>query len=363
MTVLGCVNTCIAFDIDTFGHYVYNQRAYKVTRILVSAQVVAKIKTQCLWNLQDTQTDTQSVKNMFMSVLGCVNTCIAFDIDTFGHYVYNQRAYKVTRILVSAQVVAKIKSRCLWKFQDTQTDSQKIVKGRAGISVDNVKNMFMSVLGCVSTCIVYANSTFGHYVCFPRAYRAMRSLVSAPVVAKIKSRCLCNFSRQTDGLTENLWRAKLEYLPTVWKSCLWVYCLCQRLWTKKPVGPSEGFPHWTHMTRIRPCCIQEAFPLSQKDPWASPPSPNNILGKEHPRQTTTQGIQKNMSPSQMQPRASKKILSPVQKNNPGRHINIPPCPKNDRRYPKNIPVASTRTLSTKKRTLPVSPITLVYPRR
>jgi len=121
---------------------------------------------------QDTHTDSikfvkgragislDSVKNMFTRILGCVSTCIACATDFLGHYVCHPRAYKVTRILVSAQVVAKIRSRCFWNFQDTQTDSQKIVKGRAGISLDCVKNMLTSVLGCVSMCIAYATINF-----------------------------------------------------------------------------------------------------------------------------------------------------------------------------------------------------------
>jgi len=161
ISVLCCVGTCIAYATDTFGHYVYSPRAYKVPRSLVSTQVVAKIKSRCFWNFQDTQTDSpkivkgragisvDSLKNMFTTALGCVSTCIAFDIDTFLTYVYNPRAYKVTRILVSAQVVAKIKTRCLWNC-----------KGPSWNMCRQCENMFMAVLGCVSTCIAFDMDTF-----------------------------------------------------------------------------------------------------------------------------------------------------------------------------------------------------------
>ena len=60
----------------------------------------------------------------------------------------------------SAEIDAKIKSRCFYNFPRHAGRLIKFVKARGGIYLDNMKQMFMSVWVCVITCIPCATDYF-----------------------------------------------------------------------------------------------------------------------------------------------------------------------------------------------------------
>jgi len=140
----------------------------------------------------------EDVKNMFMSIWGCVSTCIAYATDTFWTLCQPSRGIQGYANLGVCTSCCQNKITMLLDFpKDTQTDSRKFVKGRGGISLEDVKNMFMSIWGCVSTCIAYATDTFWT-LCQPsKGIQGYANLGVCTSCCQNKITMLLEFPRQT----------------------------------------------------------------------------------------------------------------------------------------------------------------------